>query len=455
MKRMVMIFACIALLLYLIVRSSFIYAQEQGASISPEKTTSSIELAAIEQQEQQREQHSLQQLTQVEQQLNQINAKLAAAEVLSQQLVEQFAHNEEQLVTLNQQWDQASSSINDLFSVSRQGAKEAIKLLSSSALQAQYPDRLAVLTSMQNDQTIPDRHTLAQLPTILLQEIKGSGEIVQLNRPLLDAQGIESSQNLTRVGGFMLFNSDNFYQIGEHLDSNRRSAISPILGVPTSLIRSLTSYQGEEGDSLPLDIAHGSLLQIQTQLPSVWQKITQGGKVGAIIIVVATVGMIIALVRLFVLTKELRQVRQQLKETDNHSDNALGRVLAISEQYPNLTLERLELRLDEAILKETPRLERGISMVKMIAAIAPMMGLLGTVTGMISTFQAITLFGTGDPKIMAGGISMALVTTVLGLVAAIPLILAHSLLQSRFIEISNILELQVAGILAERAEAME
>ncbi len=116
-------------------------------------------------------------------------------------------------------------------------------------------------------------------------------------------------------------------------------------------------------------------------------------------------------------------------------------------------METLELRLDEAILQETPRMERGIGMVKVIAAIAPMLGLLGTVTGMIGTFQAITQFGTGDPKIMAGGISMALVTTVQGLVAAIPLILAHSLLQSRFTELSNVLEQQVAGILAERAES--
>ncbi|MGL5069817.1 MAG: MotA/TolQ/ExbB proton channel family protein, partial [Aeromonas salmonicida] len=141
------------------------------------------------------------------------------------------------------------------------------------------------------------------------------------------------------------------------------------------------------------------------------------------------------------------------KSGEYHADNALGRVLTVAEQHPELSMETLELRLDEAILQETPRMERGIGMVKVIAAIAPMLGLLGTVTGMIGTFQAITQFGTGDPKIMAGGISMALITTVQGLVAAIPLILAHSLLQSRFTELSNVLEQQVAGILAERAES--
>ena len=98
-------------------------------------------------------------------------------------------------------------------------------------------------------------------------------------------------------------------------------------------------------------------------------------------------------------------------------------------------------------------LNRHLIFIRTLVVLCPMLGLLGTVTGMIGTFQAITQFGTGDPKIMAGGISMALVTTVQGLVAAIPLILAHSLLQSRFTELSNVLEQQVAGILAERAES--
>ena len=115
-------------------------------------------------------------------------------------------------------------------------------------------------------------------------------------------------------------------------------------------------------------------------------------------------------------------------------------------------IDRLELKLAEAIMGERPAIERGISFVKIVSVVAPLAGLLGTVTGMIITFQQITLFGTGDPKIMAGGISQALVTTVLGLVVAIPTTLAHSFLQSSARSVVDVLEEQATGIVAEKAK---
>lgn len=118
----------------------------------------------------------------------------------------------------------------------------------------------------------------------------------------------------------------------------------------------------------------------------------------------------------------------------------------------NADVENLELKLDEAILRETPSVESGINLIKILAAIAPLLGLLGTVIGMIGTFQAITLFGTGDPKIMAGQISMALVTTAMGLIAAIPLILVHSVVAARAKSIIHILDEQAAGIVAAHSE---
>ena len=105
------------------------------------------------------------------------------------------------------------------------------------------------------------------------------------------------------------------------------------------------------------------------------------------------------------------------------------------------------------MLKERPAIESGLGLLKIIAMVAPLMGLLGTVTGMIVTFQAITLFGTGDPKTMAGGISAALVTTVLGLCVAIPTVLLHALINSPAQRVLHILEEQSAGIVAEQTEA--
>lgn len=398
-----------------------------------------------QQQEQAREQQAQQDLASVSTELHSARARLAEAQRLSKELAGQFASNEKQLVELNTRWEQASGDMNEIFAVTRQGASDAVKLLGDSSVQGQYPDRLTALKAMAQDKQVPDRAALALLPATLLQEIRESGRVVQFDGKVLNAQGAASEQALTRVGSFALFGSEGFLQTsGEGL--------IPVLGLPGGLLSELTAYQGKEGEALPLDPSHGVLLEMQAQAPTFWQQVQQGGQVGAIIVLLAAIGLGIAAVRLWTLSRELTLVRRQLKSGEYHADNALGRVLTVADKHPELSMETLELRLDEAILQETPRMERGIGMVKVIAAIAPMLGLLGTVTGMIGTFQAITQFGTGDPKIMAGGISMALITTVQGLVAAIPLILAHSLLQSRFTELSNVLEQQVAGILAERAE---
>ncbi|MBL0515206.1 MotA/TolQ/ExbB proton channel family protein [Aeromonas media] len=398
-----------------------------------------------QQQEQAREQQAQQDLASVSTELHSARARLAEAQRLSKELAGQFASNEKQLVELNARWEQASGDMNEIFAVTRQGASDAVKLLGDSSVQGQYPDRLTALKAMAQDKQVPDRAALALLPATLLQEIRESGRVVQFDGKVLNAQGAASEQALTRVGSFALFGSEGFLQpSGEGL--------IPVLGLPGGLLSELTAYQGREGEALPLDPSHGVLLEMQAQAPTFWQQVQQGGQVGAIIVLLAAIGLGIAAVRLWTLSRELTLVRRQLKSGEYHADNALGRVLTVADKHPELSMETLELRLDEAILQETPRMERGIGMVKVIAAIAPMLGLLGTVTGMIGTFQAITQFGTGDPKIMAGGISMALITTVQGLVAAIPLILAHSLLQSRFTELSNVLEQQVAGILAERAE---
>ncbi|MEI4964073.1 MotA/TolQ/ExbB proton channel family protein [Aeromonas caviae] len=409
-------------------------------------TTAAVAEEAWQQQEQAREQKAQQDLASVSRELSSARAKLAEAQRLSKELASQFAANEKQLVELNTQWEQASGDMNEIFAVTRQGASDAVKLLSESAVEGQYPDRLAPLKTMAQDKQVPDRAALALLPATLLQEIRESGRVAQFNGKVLDAQGVASEQTLTRIGSFALLGDAGFLQ-------PEAEGLSPVLGLPGSVLSAVTAYQGQEGEALPLDPSHGVLLDMLAQAPTFWQQVQQGGQVGAIIVLLAAIGLGIAGVRLWSLSRELGRVRRQLKSGEYHADNALGRVLTVADKHPELSMETLELRLDEAILQETPRLERGIGMVKVIAAIAPMLGLLGTVTGMIGTFQAITQFGTGDPKIMAGGISMALVTTVQGLVAAIPLILAHSLLQSRFTELSNVLEQQVAGILAERAES--
>ena len=227
-------------------------------------------------------------------------------------------------------------------------------------------------------------------------------------------------------------------------------------------------FQAAPGEIVPtaVDPSRGSLLGLLIQAPSLRERIDQGGVVGYVIIVLGIVGLLIALWRLLYLSGVGAGIRKQLK-SETPSDkkqveevyqlgtsdkNPLGRILKVYDENVDTDTETLELKLDEAILREAPSLEKWQGGIKVLAAVAPLLGLLGTVTGMIATFQAITLFGTGDPKLMAGGISQALVTTVLGLCVAIPLVLLHSWVAGRSRGLIEILEEQTAGIIARKAE---
>jgi len=199
---------------------------------------------------------------------------------------------------------------------------------------------------------------------------------------------------------------------------------------------------------MAVDPSRGAILGLLSQAPSLVERIQQGGLVGYVIIVLGALGVLIAIERLVSLARAGGGIKAQLKASKADAGNALGRILAVYESNRSVDFETLELKLDEAILREAPALERRQGWIKVLAAVAPLLGLLGTVVGMINTFQAITLFGTGDPKLMAGGISTALVTTVLGLIVAIPLVLLHSLVASRSKMLVEILEEQSAGIIA-------
>jgi len=189
------------------------------------------------------------------------------------------------------------------------------------------------------------------------------------------------------------------------------------------------------------------------ETPTIREKIDQGGIVGYSILALGAVGLLIAIWRFMGLSTDSRKVSSQLKRDTASTDNPLGRVLAAYESNRGADTETIELKLSEAALKEMPGLTKGLLFIKVISVVAPLMGLLGTVTGMIKTFQVITLYGAGDPKMMAGGISQALFTTVLGLVVAIPMVLLHTIVSGQSRKIVNIIQSQSAGLIAEHSES--
>jgi biopolymer transport protein ExbB len=224
----------------------------------------------------------------------------------------------------------------------------------------------------------------------------------------------------------------------------------PYSGAMTKLARA------SEGDLVkaPVDPSKGNLFGILGELPKLSDRLAQGGSVGAVIAVLAVFGILLGLYKMFTLFATGNAMRATAKSRQAGTGNPLARVFEVYENNRNRDIETLELKLDEQILREAPRLERGIDIIKVLAAVAPLMGLLGTVVGMIITFTAITIYGAGDPKLMAGGISVALMTTVFGLVAAIPLLLIHAIVSAMCRTNQQLLDEQAAGLVAEKMESM-
>jgi biopolymer transport protein ExbB len=276
-----------------------------------------------------------------------------------------------------------------------------------------------------------------------------SGKIHTFNREVVLANGERKNADVTRVGGFNLI-ADGKYL--EYIDET--GTVAELIRQPAtrylSTVEALTT--SKETTAFALDPTGGSILSLLVQAPDTRERVDQGGPVGYIILAIGAVGLLIALVRFINLVSVGAKVNRQLKTDKASSDNPLGRVMQVKDDNPNLDTETLELKLSESILRELPKLSSMLTLIKIISVVAPLIGLLGTVTGMINTFQAITLFGTGDPKLMAGGISQALVTTVHGLLVAIPKVFLFAYLNSRSKNIINILQQESTGIIAQRSE---
>lgn len=372
----------------------------------------------------------------------------------SEQLETAFEQNEFKLADLNEALTNRLGSLKELFGVLQQVAGDTKNKFYNSVVSAEIPGRAAFLDQLAQDMGSSSK--LASIDEIeqvwyeIQREMTQSGKVTKFTTDVVEAGGAKVSKEVVRVGPFALVSD------GKYLDYNG------LTGTVAELIRQPAGRYGESAAELQasngelvkfgIDPTGGSILGLLVQAPNLQERVEQGGVVGYIILIVGAFGLLLSIERLFTLTIIRTKVNRQLKSKEVKSTNPLGRVLKVRDEHPNADTEALELHLTEAILAEVPKLGRNLTIIKIISVVAPLMGLLGTVTGMINTFQAITLFGTGDPKLMAGGISTALVTTVLGLVVAIPTTLLYAMLNTRSKNIVYILQEQAAGVIAERAE---
>jgi biopolymer transport protein ExbB len=329
----------------------------------------------------------------------------------------------------------------------------------ASLISAQYPGREETMTElaeiMASESQLPSIEQLERLWFYLLQEMTESANVARFTTDVAQPDGTQSQQEVIRIGSYNIVSGGQYLEFDAN--TKRLSVLPSQPGDYTSTAADIQSAAG--GFTMvgidPTGPFGGSYLAALISSPSFQERYwEQGRTIGQIIIFVGLFATLLAVERMITLTLVNAKVKRQLKSPDRPSENnPLGRVLKVYESDKNMNIETLELKLGEAILLETPALERFLTLLKIIATVAPLGGLLGTVTGMITVFQAITLFGTGDPQIMAGGISGALVTTVLGIVVAIPTILFHTIVKSRSDQVIHILEEQATGIIARRAEA--
>ncbi len=405
--------------------------------------------------------------------LNDAKAERRRQELRSEQLETQFEENEVNIGNLQEALDKRLGSLRELFGVLQQVAGDTRGAFEGSLISSQIPNRgewLGKLAAKMGKST--QLATIAEMEQLwfeLQREMTESGRVVSYPATVQLLSGEKQETNVVRVGAFALVSEDGYLQYNPDTGTIVELARQPAArfsGTTSDMVSSSASEIVEFG----VDPTRGSLLALQVDRDTWGDRIGtpfggiskgdcylpfcdgQGGSVGAVIILVGIIGVLLAVERLITLSLVGAKVNSQKKSSTPSDDNPLGRVLRVYEENKDVDVETLELKLGEAILGETPKLTRNVTLIQVISVVAPLMGLLGTVVGMILTFQQITLFGTGDPKVMAGGISQALVTTVLGLVVAIPTTLLHAIVANRSKSVIHVLEEQSAGIIADHAE---
>lgn len=379
--------------------------------------------------------------------------ELAAEKARGVRLQKQYAQNEKTLAVRAQELDNAKGTLGEMFGVVRRAASNTIGSITASNISSQYKGRTELLVELAEAKKLPTTRELEELWIALQTEMTESAKVVKFETEVAQLAGGQTVETVTRIGSFNLVLDDGSYVIYNSDTGKVQPLGKPAEAHFRSSAKGLANAPAGTYAPFYLDPSRGGILRLNTQKATLEDRYEQGGTPGYVITAVLALGFIIALISLFTTLTEGSKMKKQLRDTSNPSDNnALGRILKIYHENRDSDVENLELKLDEAILRETPRIERGINTIKILAAVAPLLGLLGTVIGMIETFQQITLFGTGDPKLMAGSISMALVTTAMGIIAALPLIFVHSIVAARAKNIIHVLDEQSAGIIAAHAE---
>lgn len=439
--------------------SSQVYAQQPASSLQELLNNVEQDRVAQSQEHREREQRFQQQTNQQQQILEETLARIEQENATNVELTQQFDANQQTITERREALRVARADLNELLGTIQGVAGDFRAIFENSLISAQYDGREEFLDGF-IDRVASDTEQvrideIERFWFFMQQELVESGNIVQYSDTVTLPSGEPETRTITRIGSF------NSIANGDYLSySGAIGHLQVLARQPSGDVVSRAQQLESAQDGMvkvgidPTGALGGTLMANLINFPTPMEQVRDNsGVIGFMIIGLGAIAVIIALIRSFILTLVAAKVNAQVKSDKANKNNPLGRVLLVAEANPNADTETLELKLGEAILQETPSLERFLTLIKIISTIAPLMGLLGTVTGMIAVFQQITVYGAGDPTIMAGGISMALMTTVLGIVAAIPAILMHSWVKSKADRIIHIMEEQATGIIARKAEA--
>ena len=358
--------------------------------------------------------------------------QLADEEARNERLEKLFESNELKLSELETELQIKLGVLGELFGVARQMAGELNADSESAYNFTENPERSALLQEIGKIK-VHNLKNLEDLWVLHLNEIASSSEIKEIEANIINSDGDIQSAKLVRYGPFNMVKDKSF--VKPDVPNNAFSIL------PKQPDRSVTkrfrSHYKNDGYSVaPIDPTRGFLLSLYLDKPSTFERIAQGKLIGFIIVMIGISGLIFAAYRFYSLNVYANSIKSK-SETDvfNKIDN-------LSQKTESIDV--FEREADEILLTINGNLNWGVNWIKFLAAVAPLLGLLGTVIGMIETFQAITVFGTGDPKQMAGGISQALVTTMLGLIFAAPLLAMYTLLSEKVSDILQEIEEYIA-----------
>ena len=386
--------------------------------------------------------------------LSQAEEQTRTLESASHQLSSEYDANDKQIAALEAQLKDREGNLGELFGVTRQVAGDLSTVLDQSMISAQFPDREEFFRKLASSKELPSTPKLERMWFEIQREMTEQGMVAQLHTKVIADDGSAKDADVIRIGPFIAM-SDGRYLTYQPEEKNLRVLSRQ---PPSEFTKAAANLQAAKSGYVlaAVDPARGVLLNLYVERPNLWERIQRGQAVGYVIIAVGVIGALCAAYQFFFLLSTRMAVRKQLEDIEHPTaNNPLGRVLVAFKGDPTQSAtdaEVAELKISEAVLREVPKLERFQAFLRLAVAAGPLLGLIGTVIGMIITFQSITESGSSDPKLMAAGIGQAMIATVLGLSIAVPLLFINAGLTAMSKQIVQVLDEQSTGLLAENIE---